>query len=186
MADTDDPRHGRPRGCRGGRDHPLAGPVDLARRHPGICRHEEPHVGAQFNLFDPAGWRHQVFITNSVDTDIVYLEARHRGHARVEDHIKEAKDLGLLRFPGHDFAANAAWLLLVGVAADLQAWTQALCLTGELARCEPKRLRYCVWHAAGRLISSGRRLILRLDTAWPWAAELEAAFGRLKRLSFRT
>jgi hypothetical protein len=151
-----------------------------------ICRREEPHVGAQFNLFDPAGWRHQVFICNSTDTDIVYLEARHRGHARVEDHIKEAKDLGLLRFPGHDFAANAAWLLLVGVAADLQAWTQALCLTGELARCEPKRLRYCVWHAAGRLISSGRRLILRLDTAWPWAAELEAAFGRLKRLSFRT
>jgi hypothetical protein len=67
-----------------------------------ICRREEPHVGAQFNLFDPAGWRHQVFITNSTEADIVYLEARHRGHARVEDHIKEAKDLGLLRFPSHD------------------------------------------------------------------------------------
>jgi hypothetical protein len=36
-----------------------------------ICRREEPHVGAQFNLFDPSGWRHQVFITNSTDTDIV-------------------------------------------------------------------------------------------------------------------
>ena len=163
--------------------------LDLSAWPPGtraICRREEPHVGAQFNLFDPAGWRHQVFITNSVDDDIVYLEARHRGHARVEDHIKEAKDLGLLRFPSHDFAANAAWLLVVGIAADLQAWAQGLCLEGELATAEPKRLRYCAWHAAGRLVSSGRRLVLRLDASWPWAAELEAAFGRLRRLSFRT
>jgi hypothetical protein len=151
-----------------------------------ICRREEPHVGAQFNLFDPDGWRHQVFITNSADADIVYLEARHRGHARVEDHIKEAKDTGLLRFPGHDFAANSAWLLLVGIAQDLQAWTQGLCLTGELARAEPKRLRYSTWHTAGRLVATGRRLILRLDAAWPWAADLETAFGRLAALQFQT
>jgi hypothetical protein len=151
-----------------------------------VCRREEPHVGAQFNLFDPAGWRHQVFITNSTDADIVYLEARHRGHARVEDHIKQAKDLGLLRFPGHDFAANAAWLLIVGIAQDLTAWTQRLCLSGELARCEPKRLRYCVWHAAGRLVRSGRRRILRLDAAWPWASQIADAFERLGRLRFNT
>jgi hypothetical protein len=151
-----------------------------------ICRREEPHVGAQFNLFDPGGWRHQVFITNSTDPDIVYLEARHRGHARVEDHIKAAKDLGLLRFPGHDFAANAAWLLIVGLAQDLMAWAQGLCFNGALARCEAKRLRYCVWHAAGRLVRTGRRLILRLDSAWPWASEIADAFGRLGALSFHT
>ncbi len=40
-----------------------------------IARREEPHDEAQFNLFDPNGWRHQVFITNSTDTDITYLEA---------------------------------------------------------------------------------------------------------------
>lgn len=151
-----------------------------------IVRREEPHVGAQFNLFDPDGWRHQVFICNSTDPDIVYLEARHRGHARVEDHIKEAKDTGLLRFPGHDFAANAVWLLIVLIAQDLQAWTQELCLTGELARAEPKRLRYCLWHAAGRLVRTGRRRILRLDAAWPWATELADTFKRLTTLAFAT
>ena len=151
-----------------------------------ICRREEPHVGAQFNLFDPGGWRHQVFITNSADPDIVYLEARHRGHARVEDRIKQAKDLGLLRFPGHDFAANAAWLLVVGLAQDLTVWAQGLCFTGELARAEPKRLRYCAWHAAGRLVHTGRRFILRFDAAWPWANQIAGAFERLDALSFRT
>jgi hypothetical protein len=151
-----------------------------------VCRREEPHVGAQFNLFDPAGWRHQVFITNSADPDIVFLEARHRGHARVEDRIKAAKDLGLLRFPGHHFAANAAWLLVIGVAQDLTAWTQRLCLADGLAHAEPKRLRYCIWHAAGRLVRTGRRLILRIDATWPWAIDIADAFKRLDGLSFRT
>ena len=105
-----------------------------------IGRREEPHVGAQFNLFDPAGWRHQVFITSSADADIVYLEAAHRGHARVEDHIKEAKAFGLLRFPGRSFAANAAWLLVVLVAQDLIAWAQRLCFVGELARAQAPAL----------------------------------------------
>ena len=66
-------------------------------------RREGPHPGAQFNLFDPEGFRHQVFITNSADEDIVYPEARHRAHAHVEDRIKDAKATGLLHFPGHSF-----------------------------------------------------------------------------------
>jgi hypothetical protein len=151
-----------------------------------ICRREEPHVGANFNLFDPDGWRHQCFITNSADPDIVYLEARHRGHAHVEDHIKDAKATGLLRFPGHSFAANSAWLLVVLMAQDLTAWAQGLCFEGDLATCLPKRLRYCAWHTAGRLVRTGRRTLLRLDATWPWAKELAKAFERLAGLSFGT
>ena len=122
-----------------------------------ICRREEPHAGAQCNIFEPEGWRHQVFITNSTDADIVYLEARHRGHARVEDRIKTAKALGLYHFPSHDFAANAAWLLAVLIACDLTAWTQGLCLTGAMAKAEPKKLRWALWHTAGKITTSGRR-----------------------------
>ena len=61
-------------------------------------------------------------------------------------------------------------------------WTQALLLTGELAKAEPKRLRYQLLHVAGRLAFSGRRAILRLQASWPWASELAAAFTRLKAL----
>ena len=167
----------------------ITGYLDLSAWPEGtraISRREEPHVGANFNLFDPDGWRHQCFITNSADPDIIYLEARHRGHAHVEDHIKDAKATGLLRFPGHSFASNFAWLLVVLMAQDLGAWAQGLCCEGDLATCLPKRLRYCAWHTAGRLVLTGRRTFLRLDAAWPWAKELAQAFERLAGLSFAT
>jgi len=121
-------------------------------------------------------------MTDSPDTDIAFLEARHRGHARVEDRIRAAKDTGLANFPFHDFTANAAWLELVLLAQDLTAWTKALCMGGDLASAEPKRLRYALWHVAGRLVRTGRRMILRLSAAWPWAKELRSAFGRLRAL----
>jgi hypothetical protein len=161
----------------------LTGYVDLSTWPPGtraIVRREEPHPGAQFNLFDPDGWRHQVFICDSDDPDIAYLEARHRGHARVEDRIRCGKDTGLRNFPFQDFAANQAWLEIVLGACDLLAWTQALTLDGELAHAEPKRLRYCLLHAPGRLAHHARRTVLRLARNWPWAEELRRAFVRVR------
>jgi hypothetical protein len=150
-----------------------------------IVRREEPHPGAQFNLFDPDGWRHQVFITDTADPDISYLEARHRGHARVEDRIRCAKDTGLRNLPFIDFANNATWVELVLIAQDLFAWTQCLTLAGELAKAEPKRLRYALLHTAGRLTRSGRQTTLRLQEEWPWAKTLEAAFRTLRALPLR-
>jgi hypothetical protein len=77
---------------------------------------------------------------------------------------------------------NAVWLELVLIAHDLIAWTKALLLSGELARSQPKRLRHRLLHVAARLAFSGRRARLRLQASWPWAAELAAAFARLKAL----
>ena len=151
-----------------------------------IVRREEPHPGAQFNLFDPGGWRHQVFICDSTDPDISYLEARHRGHARVEDRIRCAKDSGLRRLPFPEFENNAAWVEIVCMAQDLFAFTQGLVLEDELAKAEPKRLRYALLHTAGRLTSTGRVTTLRLQREWPWAHELANAFERLRSLSFVT
>jgi hypothetical protein len=151
-----------------------------------IVRREEPHDGAQFTLFDPAGWRHQVFITNSPDTDITYLEARHRGHARVEDRIRCAKDTGLRNLPFGDFANNACWVELICLAQDLIAFTQGLVLEGELAKAEPKRLRYTLLHTAGRLSTTSRRTTLALQREWPWASALAAAFVRLRSLPLIT
>lgn len=42
-------------------------------------------------------------------------------------------------------------------AHDLLAWTELLALDGDLARSEPKRLRCCLLHTAGRIVITGRR-----------------------------
>jgi hypothetical protein len=53
-----------------------------------IARREKPHPGAQLSLFEQAdGWRYQLLATNTPHTNAQFLDARHRRHARVEDHI---------------------------------------------------------------------------------------------------
>jgi Transposase DDE domain group 1 len=147
-----------------------------------IVRREILHPGAQLSFTDHDGHRFQAVLTDQPDSDIAYLEARHRGHARVEDRIKAGKDTGMERLPFRDFAMNAVWLELSLIAQDLVAWTKALALEGELARSEPKRLRHRLLHVAGRLAFHARQAILHLDRDWPWAGELAAAFARLAAL----
>jgi len=178
-----------------------------------ICRRERPHPGARHKITftDHTGHRFQVFITNLPDPDPATLEARHRAlpprpapaaghampgtaalevghraHARVEDRIRCTKATGLANLPFADFGANDVWLTLVAIAQTLVCWAQALLLAddSELARAEPKTLRYRLWHAAARLVHHARRVILRFDRAWPWAGELLAAFARLRALGW--
>jgi Transposase DDE domain group 1 len=150
-----------------------------------IVRRERPHPGAQLSFTDHDGHRFQAILTDQPDPEIAALERQHRARARVEDRIRAAKACGLSNLPFRDFDANAVWLELVLVAQDLLYMTQTLALTGELARCEPKRLRYRLLHTAGRLAFHARKAVLRLPRTWPWAGELAAAFARLAALPAR-
>ncbi|MGI5182386.1 IS1380 family transposase [Dactylosporangium sp. CA-152071] len=150
-----------------------------------IVRREEPHPGAQLSLFDTVeGLRHQVFATDTPpgNRSVQHLEARHRGHARVEDRIRCGKDTGFGRFPSRVFAINQAWLQLALTGIDLLAWTQMLLLNGALATAEPKKLRYRLLHVAARITRTARSTRLRIAETWPWATDLVTAFTRLNGL----
>jgi hypothetical protein len=161
-----------------------------------ICRRERPHPGAQLSFTDHNGYRFQVFITNQQGKRIERLEQLHRQHAVVEDRIRCGKDTGLRNLPFQKFQPNAGWLELALIGHDLLCWTQRLVLApaarahedatgtllGELARCEPKRLRYRLLHVAGRLTRHARRLRLHLPRGWPWGNALRRAFERLQAL----
>jgi Transposase DDE domain group 1 len=147
-----------------------------------ICRRERPHPGAQFQIFDEHGYRHTCFLTDQDGQDIAALELRHRGRARVEDTIRQGKDTGMRNLPHHAFAHNQAWLELSLIAQDLLVWMKLICLTGELAKAEPKRLRHRLLHVAGRVVRHGRRTRLRLQADWPWAKALADAFARLRTI----
>lgn len=144
-----------------------------------IARREEPHPGAQLTFSDVDGHRYQLFLTDHPERDVAFLEALYRGRGRVECAIRDAKDSGLANLPSADCAINQAWLALVLVAGDLLAWMKGLCLAGELAAAEPKRLRFALLHAAGVIVRSARRVVLRIAAGWPWADALVSAFGRL-------
>jgi len=147
-----------------------------------IVRRERPHPGAQLTFTDIDGWRFQAFATDTAAGQLAALEARHRAHATVEDRIRCGKHTGLGRFPSRLFAINAVWLELALTAADLIAWAQTILLHGQLARCEPKTLRYRLLHVAARITRGQRRLFVRLAEHWPWRFELAAAFARLAAL----
>ena len=149
-----------------------------------ICRRERPHPGAQLSFTDHDGHRFQVILTDQAGEAVV-LEARHRARAGVEDAIRAAKDTGLRNLPFRQFAPNSAWMELVLIAQDLVRWAQALLLTGQLCRCEPKRLRYRLLHVAGKITRSARRTRLHIPRRWPWADALLAAFTRLRALPAR-
>ena len=151
-----------------------------------IVRRERPHPGAQLSFTDHDGYRFQAILTDQTDSDTAVIECRHRQHAHVEDRIRDDKDTGLSKFPFKEFQLNEVWLEIVMLAHDLIVWTQALLLDGELAKAEPKRLRYRLLHVAGRLAFSGRRARLHLDHDWPWVTELTAAFHKLKTLQTPT
>ncbi len=147
-----------------------------------IVRRERPHPGAQFQVFDAEGYRHTAFITDQEGTDIAALELRHRRRAKVEDEIRCGKDTGMRNLPFAAFEHNRVWLELSLIAQELLAWTRLLCLEGELALAEPKRLRQRLLHVAGKVVRSARRTTLRLPRSWPWAEALVSAFARLRAL----
>ena len=114
-----------------------------------FARRERPHPGAQLTLFEAAdGWRYSLWVTNRPVTtrgwlgQCAYIDAAHRIHARVEDVIRAGKDTGLGHFPSFDYGVNQAWLTASMIACILLAWLKVLALDGDLARAEPKTLRY--------------------------------------------
>jgi hypothetical protein len=108
-----------------------------------------------------------------------------RRRNRAERQICDTKTTGLANLPSHSFAINRTWLQLALIAHDLLAWTRLLALDGDLATAEPKRLRYCLFHTAGHIVTTGRRRICRLS-AWRWTTNLVGAFIRVHTLPLQT
>ena len=114
------------------------------------------------------------FATNTSGRPIAELELRHRLRARAEDRIRAARATGLRNLPLHRTAQNRIWLEIVQIALDLLAWMPMLALTGKARLWEPRRLRLRLFTAAGQLVTTGRRRILRLARHWPWTGHITA------------
>jgi hypothetical protein len=119
-----------------------------------IIRREPLDPGAQRSLFPSLEYRYWGFYTDR-EGEPVILDRDMRAHAHVENHIERLKDSGLCRFPFTSFEANATWMAVVMLAADLVRWFQLICCTGYWQSARPKSLRWAIFHAPGRLVGSG-------------------------------
>lgn len=126
-----------------------------------------------------------VFDYHAILTDregaLLEVEADHRRHAVVEHIIADLKGhAGLAHLPSGRFAANAAWLALIGIAYNLARWTAT---AAGLGRITTKTLRLTVIATPARLIRRARQHRLRLPTYWPWAEAIHQALAIFARLA---
>ena len=147
-----------------------------------IIRREPLHPGVQRSLFPSYDYRYWGFYTDCAGTPVA-LDQQMRAHAHVEQHIQRLKESGLTSMPFTNFEANATWLLTVALASDLVRWFQLLCLSGEWQQVRPKRLRWELFHAPGRLVYSARQMIVRLLDGWPGANQLLTAYKNIAALT---
>lgn len=126
------------------------------------------------------GWRHHPFITNRRE-EVGVVEAEHRAHAVVELTIRDLKAGALAHFPSGDFSANSAWVQHAAIAHNLARWTQIIGLPNMSPRMLQTFQRRLL-RIPGRLVSSARKLTLRLPARWPWQRAFIEALTRIRVL----
>lgn len=149
--------------------------TDAQTRNRASHRGQDPEQATLFPIYD-----YHPMITDRTG-DIVEIEADHRRHAEVELTIRDLKhDMGINHFPTKSFGGNAAWLILNTIAHNLTRWATRLGL--DMKPVMTKKIRRRIYNVTGRLVRTGRRLVLRLPRRWPWAALITAALKRLRAL----
>ncbi len=147
-----------------------------------IARRVPRPAGQPAKLGEHPDWRYGTFTTNTPAGQIQFLDARHRTQAHIEDKMKEIKVCGGENLPSKDWGRNSAWLQLAALATTLNAWLRHIALDGDLAKAEPKALRYRLLGAPARHVVHARTRILKIPPGWAWAPDLATAYERLQAL----
>jgi hypothetical protein len=132
----------------------------------------------------PEPWRCFAIVTN-MDWDGERLLRWQREKQGTVEHGHGVLQNGLAAgvLPCGRFGANAAWWRLNAVAHNLLVLLQTLALPASLMDARPKTLRFRLFHLAGWITRSARRLVVHLSAAHPFAEALVTARDRLLELA---
>jgi hypothetical protein len=88
----------------------------------------------------------------------------HRGKAGTVEHShRVVKDeLGAGVYPSGKFGANAAWLRLQVLTANLLVLLKATALDEQYRHARPKRLRFAIFNHVGKVVSHARQVLMRV------------------------
>ena len=126
-------------------------------------------------------------VTNDWEMDGRELLEWHRGKAgTVEQSHRVVKDeLAAGVYPSGKFGANAAWLRLQVLTANLLVLLKATALDEEYRHARPKRLRFAIFNHVGKVVHHARQMLMRV-----FKRVLERVIGpglaRLRAVSWST
>ncbi len=154
-----------------------------------VIREEQRNQRAkkQLTLLELMGYSYQVIVTNIEDMLPEEVWRFYNGRANVENMIKE----GILSYSldvniSHFYGANVAHFHLVMLAYNLMNLFKELVLGQKDKKRMGKWIRQRFLLIAGRLISSGRKFILKLQEDWAYREEYKEAEERLEGLAWVT
>jgi len=103
-------------------------------------------------------------VTNDWQMDGQELLEWHRGKAgTVEQSHRVVKDeLAAGVYPSGKFGANAAWLRLQVLTANLLVLLKATALDEEYRHARPKRLRFAIFNHVGKVVHHARQMLMRV------------------------
>lgn len=105
-------------------------------------------------------------VTNRTGKGVALLQW-HREKAGTIEHVHHVlkNELAAAALPSGKFGANAAWFRLNTLTYNLLSALKRLTLPGDLRTARPKRLRFLLFNTVGKVVSHGRRTLLRLTGA---------------------
>jgi hypothetical protein len=148
---------------------------------------EDKRKKKQPTLFELMGYSYQVIVTNIECMSPEEVWRFYNGRANVENMIKE----GILSYSldvniSHFYGANVAHFHLVMLAYNLMNLFKELVLGQKHKKRMGKWIRQRFLLIAGKLVSSGRRFILKLSEDWAYKDEYNEADRRLEGLAWVT
>jgi hypothetical protein len=120
-------------------------------------------------------------VTNLTEPPQEIYDGRYTARGDMENRIKEQQlDLFADRTSCHDFVANQFRLLLASAAYVLIEHLRRVGLKGtELAKAQVGTIRLKLLKVAARVVTSVRRVVLHLSSAYPYQALFRLLVARL-------
>jgi hypothetical protein len=101
-------------------------------------------------------------------------------------HDVTKNELGARVPPCGRFGADAAWYRISLLTYNLLSALKSVALPAALSNARPKRLRFCLFNIAGRIVSSGGKVIVRIAAEMERIVNLIDARSRLAALPLMT
>ena len=151
-----------------------------------IVRRQRTRAGDQLSFDDLGGWRFQGVVTNLPAWLATAADVEHHHRLRggaPEEAIRQLKhDFGLNHAPVTNFFGNWLWWHAAALAYNTARWIRTIALPTAFRTCRGKRLRLAFLNVAARVITTGRRLVLRLPRAYAHLDAFAEALARIRAL----